>query len=414
MKVLHLCTADIRGGAAKGAYALHRALLSLGVESRMLVGRKYGSDETVQQAAGAAARLSERLRRGIDGLPLYRYALTGDSFWSVGWLARGIERTVRRMAPDIVHVQWTGGGFLSVEDIARIPVPVVWTLRDMWSFTGGCHYAAGCSRYVAACGCCPQLRSRRPNDLSHAMAERKRSGWARPNLSVVPISNWLAARARASTAMQGARIDVIHNGVDTRCFRPADPAAARRRFGLPADRPLLAFSALNPLRDPRKGFAHLREALGRLPLDARPDLVVIGQDAPASPPEMPVLTHYLGHVEGEEGLASAYSAVDAMAAPSLEEAFGKVHAEAMACGTPVLAYDAGGPAEIVRHRETGYLARPQDIDDLSAGIGWCLSAVAQGPALAEAARARAVREFDTGVIARRYLDHYRANLENSR
>ena len=78
MRVLHLSTFDIRGGAARGAYWLHRALCDAGLDSQMLVGRKYGSDPTVIELREPLHRLASAVRGRLDGLPLRGYRKTRD------------------------------------------------------------------------------------------------------------------------------------------------------------------------------------------------------------------------------------------------------------------------------------------------------------------------------------------------
>ncbi|WP_420420234.1 glycosyltransferase [Pacificispira sp.] len=414
MRVLHLGTSDIRGGAARGAYFLHRKLEEIGVDSRMLVGRKYSDSDRVIQLEGALAPISERIRGKLDQLPLRRYRKTGESYWTTGWQPRRLRRILAQIRPDIVHLQWTGGGFLPVEAVEDIDVPVVWTMRDMWPFTGGCHYTSGCSRYAVGCGRCPQLRSDDPEDLSHGIARRKARALQRSNLWLVPISDWLADRARESRVLTDGlfaeeRIKVIPNGIDTGQFYPIDRAVARRQMGLPGEGRYILFSALNALSDERKGFAHLVAALNQLRSSGEgraPELLIAGDVPPDRLPKLDVPVRFLGTIDDNDRLRLAYAAADVVVAPSLQEAFGKVHVEAMACGTPVVAYASGGPKEIVVHRETGYLARPFEEADLAAGIDWCIDAARNGQDLASAARHRARDNYDTAVIASRYLNLY--------
>ena len=412
MRVLHLCTSDRRGGAARGAYFLHRRLREAGVDSKMLVGRKYSDDPTVTQLDGALAPVSERVRSRLDRLPLRGYEMTDESFWSVAWQPRRLGPAVREIAPDLVHLQWIGGGFLSVEALEQIQAPVIWTLRDMWAFTGGCHYTAGCERYVDGCGTCPQLSSSREDDLSRETVQRKLAAWMSLDLSLVPISSWMEDRALESAVLAKRPSRVIPNGIDTTIFRPQARRAARRSLGLPEDGRYVLFSALNPLKDERKGFRHLAEALQRYGASAsdRPELLIAGALEPEDAPELPVGVRYLGQIDDDARLATAYAAADVVAAPSLQEAFGKVHAEAMACGTPVVAFNSGGPGEIVRHKETGYLAAAFEAEDLGRGLDWCLAH--ERPAeLADAARGRSVSHYDIGVVAEQYIELYHDILE---
>jgi glycosyltransferase involved in cell wall biosynthesis len=413
MKVLHLSTTDIQGGAARGAFWLHKALQQEGVESSMFVDRKYSDDASVLSASGAVARTGSRIRARLDRMPLARYQLTQDSFWSIGWVPHPIERFVKRVDPDIVHVHWIGNGFLPIGALGHLRQPIVWTLRDMWSFTGGCHYTAGCDRYRLGCGACPQLRSDDPRDLSARVWRRKQHTWHGLDLWLVPISSWLADCARTSTLFDDHPIEVIPNGVDTRRFRAQDKAEARRHWDLPQDKRLILFGGIDPVRDPRKGFRPLVEALKRLAAEGwaeRAMLVVFGANPEGVPPDCGLPARFMGHISDDNALARLCAAADVMAAPSLQEAFGKTLIEAMACATSVVAFDTGGPVDIVSHRENGYLAAPGDTDDFAAGLAWCLESSERLAALGEQARATAEENFDIAVVARRYRALYKRIL----
>lgn len=408
-RVLHLSSTDIRGGAARGAYWLHRALLDGGSDSMMLVDRKFTSDDTVVAPANGGA-VVRRLRAIAERAPLAPYRTTGESFWSTNWVPSLVARAIRTAAPDIVHIHWGGGGFLPVEALARFGCPVVWTLRDMWPFTGGCHYTGGCTRYQGGCGACPQLRSRDTDDLSRRVFERKRESWRDVDIRPVPISTWLADHARASPLLGDRPIEVIPNGVDTDVFSPMARDAARRAWNLPDDRRLILFGALNATQDARKGYPQLREAIRRLAAAGsleRHMLVVFGADRIDDADELGVEVRAAGHIGDDSRLAMLYAAADVMVTPSLQEAFGKTLIEAMACGTPVVAFDHGGPADIVEHRRTGYLAKPFDPADLAAGIDWVLETDDRTDELGRMARARVDREYDIRIVAARYADLYR-------
>lgn len=414
MKVLHLNSTDIQGGAARGAYWLHQALRQRGVDSRMLVDRKYSDDPQVVAPTHGLQLWARKLRAYLDELPLRRYQKTDDAYWTVGWVPNDIVGRIRRIDPDIVHLHWTGNGFLPIQALAHLPYPLVWTLRDMWGFTGGCHYTADCARYEAACGACPQLRSDREEDLSRHIWRRKLRHWRNLDLWLVPISSWLADCARTSSLFGGRPIEVIPNGVDARRFQPTDKATAKQMFGFAPDSQIILFGAINATTDPRKGFAHFQQALsqlGQTKLAGRAEVAVFGDTAPGSLGDAGMKTHYLGHFDDDQRLALLYSSADVMVTPSLQEAFGKTLIEAMACGTPVVAFNSGGPVDIIEHRADGYLARPFCAEDLAEGIAWCLAERARPLELGQRGRAKVEREFDINVVAHRYLALYQQILD---
>lgn len=413
MRVLHISATDTRGGAARGSFWLHRALREAGVDSLMLVGRKFSRDERVVALNGATtARVTEGLRDAFDQLPLYGYRKP-ETFWTIGWLPRSLTSAVRDLEPDLVHLHWTGGGFMPIRAIQGLPGPLVWTLRDMWPFTGGCHYTTGCTGYHKNCGRCPQLHSTRDADLSRAVWERKRKAWNGLDLWLVPISTWLADCVRRSSLLGRHPIRVIPNGVDGRRFRPIAMAKARAAWGLAPDKRYILFGALSARHDERKGFAHLAEAariLAGACWTQRAELIVFGDASPETAPELGLTTRFLGHIGDDKRLAQLYAAADVMVVPSLEEAFGKTLIEAMACATPVVAFASGGPKDIVVHRQTGYLARPFDPADLAKGIAWCLDEPRRPEQLGRKARHRVEEVYDMSVVAESYHDLYRSIL----
>ncbi len=416
MKVLHLSTFDTDGGAARGAFWLHDALRAQGVDSTMMVGHKDSDNDSVVRPAGHLARLSVAMRGKMDGLPLRRYNKTDESFWSIGWIPAGIHRAVQQLAPDIVHLHWIGAGFLPLGELKRFECPIVWTLRDMWSFTGGCHYTAGCERFRTGCGRCPQLRSQSEDDLSRSIWTAKRDGWKGIDLSLVPVSGWLGDCARSSPLFASHPIEIIPNGIDVGVFRPTDKLAARKVWNLPADRRILVYGAVNATQDRRKGFPELLKALDILGQSetARDLLVVVfgdlcREDIPANGIE----TRLVGYIDENERLSQLYSAADAAIMPSLQEAFGKTIVEAMACGTPVVAFASGGPLDIVEHRMDGYLAKPHCPGDLARGMSWCLDEIESGCDLGARARRKVESEFDIRIVAGRYRNLYERLLRRA-
>ncbi|MGH6968983.1 MAG: glycosyltransferase family 4 protein, partial [Stellaceae bacterium] len=397
---------------ARGSLWLHRALRARGCDSRMIVGCKRGTDPTVSPLPGPFARLWATVRMKLDALPLRRYRGSGPmaSFWTVGWVPSRMGALARQFAPDIVHLHWVGAGFLPIRALKQFDCPVVWTLRDMWAFTGGCHYTDGCSRYERSCGACPQLHSDEERDLSRAIWDGKRRHWSKVDLWLVPISDWLAKCTRSSALLRGRPIEVIPNGVDLGRFRPTDKLRARESCGLPADRPVVVYGAMRATHDPRKGFRELLAALEKLRHAAgRSDilLVVFGDLKPGDLPNLGLESRYLGYIDDDQRLARLYSSADIAVVPSLQEAFGKTVVEAMACGTPVVAFDTGGPRDIVDHCVDGYLAEPYSADDLARGIGWCLDEVSKSDALGLRARAKVEAKFDIDMVAARYHALYR-------
>lgn len=406
MDVLLMNTYDW-GGAATATKRIHQGLRRIGVDSQLLVQHKR---ENGSHIIGPDSRFRTAYSLGrivSDPWPLKLFGGTNQPF-SVNWLPDDVDRQVAKLDPDLVHLNWIGEGFLNPKTIGEFDVPVVWRFPDMWPMTGGCHYASGCDKFTESCGACPQLGREIEHDITRWTHRQKRGGIRDANVTAVTPSTWLAEQARKSSLFSEQRIEVIPNGLDTDVFKPYSEKFAREVFGLPEDRNVVLFGSVNPTSNSRKGFDYLHSAVRSLYTDREKDhiqVVIFGSSEPNNPPEFGFDTRYIGYLNDSESLALLYAAADVMVVPSKYEGFGQTVIESLACGTPVVAFDATGPQDTIDHKKTGYLADPYDSDDLAHGIEWVLEGN-RSTDLGARARERAVEQYELETVARQYRDLY--------
>ena len=414
MKILHLAMHE-GSGAGRAALRLHLGLLQEDIDSQMLVVQKGSDLASVVQLEGLLG-LSKRLQAKLSTKVLQQFLGCQNTF-SVNVLPTLTCNQVNGLTPDLINLHWVGYEYVKIETLKSFDVPLVWTLQDMWPFTGGCHYSGSCDRYQDACGSCPQLQtSTKEFDLSRWIWQRKANAWKALNLTIVAPSQWVADCARASSLFQNSRVEVIPFCLDTQRYRPLSKEIARNRFKLPSDKQIVLFGALSATQDERKGFQLLLPALKKLSeagWGSRIELVVFGASEPENPIDMGFKTHYLGSLMGDEALSMAYSAADVMVVPSIQESFGQTASESLACGTPVVAFNATGPKDIIDHQHNGYLAKPYEISDLANGIIWTLEHSRQHSSLRNQAREKAEKAFSLSVQARQYQTLYDELLSTS-
>ena len=406
MHVIHLNHSDIDGGAARAAFRIHHCIRDAGSDSRMWVNLSQTDDWTVQCPPSTFEQIAVTIRRPL-GDQLHHLLKTGNPIiHSAAVLPSQWVKRINASNADIVHLHWVAGEMLSIADIGRIKEPIVWTLHDMWPFCGAEHYTDD-DRWREG-----YRRNNRPThearfDLNRWTWTRKRKHWQQP-MHIVTPSQWLADCARESLLMRDWPVSVVPNPIDTGRWKPLARGFARELLDLPAEVPLLLFGALGGGADPRKGFDLLLEALEHLrdePSAEGLELVLFGQLAPQSPPELGFPIHYSGHLHDDLSLRVLYSAADAMVIPSRQDNLPNTGVEAHACATPVIAFDTGGLPDIVVHKHTGYLAKPFDTQELARGITWVLDRRDSG-LLGKQARERAVVRFAYPVVAKQYLDVY--------
>lgn len=405
LRIAFANTFDSRGGAARAAYRLFTGVYALpGLDVKMVVQDKCTDHPgVVTPAWGLTADTASRLD-ACDLKAAHPNRVRAP--FSVNWFpGKGIS-VLRELKPDIVHMHWPHCGFIRIEGLVKLDVPIIWTIHDMWAFTGVCHYSQKCKRYMIGCGQCPLLASDDPDDVSYRVYRRKASTYPKLDLTVVSPSNWLADLARASPLLRHVPVTVIPNGIDTGAFSPRKREDARQRLSLPKDRILLAFGADSALADGRKGAALLFDALASRPL-AECELAVFGSDCPAEPPELPMRVHWIGPVWNDDVLADIYSAANLFVAPSLQENLSNMVMEALACGTPVIAFDIGGMGDLIDDGESGVL-----IPEADGGIGLCTAIEALAgdtrrlTEMGRAARQSVLERFILTEVADRYARLY--------
>lgn len=173
----------------------------------------------------------------------------------------------------------------------------------------------------------------------------------------------LIARSRYYDEM--GQPEVIPCGYNPAIFHPGDREAAKARWGIPSDSPVIAYVGRF---DPGKGLKTLMEAFEQLREHPDLQLILAGGFVPGGSDEAEYTrwrswvsaqpwnnrVHWLGRMDSED-VADVYRAASIVVVPSRYESFGMVALEAMACGTPVVASDVGGLGQTVVHRETGLL-----------------------------------------------------------
>lgn len=407
MQVLIANTSDVKGGAARAAYRLHQGLQEIGVDSKMLVQTKQSSDLTVvgPKAGSGIGQVKTGLKLILDQLPLKRYKNYNGTTFSPQWVPDQVGKKVSGLNPDVINLHWVNAGFVHIETVARFNKPIVWTLHDMWPFTGGCHYTQTCDRYQNSCGACPQLGSQKESDLSRRIWQRKAKAFEGINLTVVTPSHWLKDCAQESSLFKGVRVECIPNSLDASIYAPFDKGMARKALNLPQDKQLVLFGSIKATSDKRKGFHLLQAALQEFShseLSDHVELVVFGASKPDAPPEFGLKAHYLGSFNDDLSLRLVYSASDVFVMASIQENLANTVMESLACGTPCVGFKIGGIPDLIEHQTNGYLAEAYEINDLAKGIAWVLRDPLRHESLAQRAREKVETEFTLKHQANRY------------
>ena len=419
MKVVQVSTYDIQGGAARAAYRLHQGLLRLGEDSRMLVKHRDSTDDSVYSITptNSADKLDEELFLStvIQGHYINSHRTDiSNTLFSLPYPGCDLSPLPLVQAAEVINLHWVAyyQSPITLHRLLNLGKPVVWTLHDQWPFTGGCHYTAGCEKYRDDCTACPQLADD-PFDLPEAVLGDRLELLRGENLTIVAPSRWLATCASESRLFKDTHVRVIPNSVETDLYRPLPKAQAREAMGLPVESVVMLFGATD-VREKLKGFRELEDAaqhclahpeFDRLVESDKIRLLCFGHGSDElNVGRIPVAS--LGYVASDERMRSAYAASDMFVLPSLEDNLPNTMLEAMSCGTPVVAFDAGGIPEVIVNGVTGQLAPVGDVRRLGEAILSVIFDPSGREAMGDNCRKAMLDGYTLDVQALRYEELY--------
>jgi glycosyltransferase involved in cell wall biosynthesis len=419
MKALLLSAYDAGGGAAAAAMNLLQALCSSGIDARMGVLRKKTSDPRVFELPRRARehQLAGKAFRALRALAGRRKFRTSNPILhSEAKRSRVSVKYINSSDFDIVHMHWVNDDMLSVEDIARIEKPLVWTMHDCWPFCGAEHYPnlwEGDARYRERYSRRNKPASSQGIDVCANTWRRKERNWRRVDIRFISPSRWEMTLGLESALLNSADIRLIPNIVPSTVFRKSDQRALREQLGIPSSKKAIGFGAAYDIHNGKsiKGGNLLVEALQKLENPEKYHLLVFGPAMEDFIKAIGIGATFCGFVENPRILAALYACCDLYVCPSVIENLPMSVLEATKCGLPVAAFDTGGIPDIVSHKETGYLAKLFDAEDLARGIEYCAS---NASALSEAGLKRSTELFSERDIIERHVECYVEAIESRR
>lgn len=410
MKILHIVAGNLGEGAARGAYWLHQGLCEQGIDSKIYTNSKttLGDNRVISISKTKKGKVISMVRGQLDSLLTMFYPKRKRIIFSSGMFGFDFTKSKECQDADIIHLHWINDGFINIKHLETIDKPIVWTMRDMWPMTGGCHVAKAldCENYKIGCGNCEQLNSNSSYDLSKIILNRKKK-YLPKNMKMIGISHWLTEEAQQSELFKEFDVRTISNNVNTKEFFPVDKIIAKEILGIDTDKKII-LTGSTTAKDFHKGFGKYLDAIETLDKE-KYFLCFFGNLDKNIADSIGFEYKSFGYLYDNVSLRLVYSCANVFVSPSLMDAFGKTLAESMACATPVVCFDATGPKDIVTHKKDGYRAKPFDITDLANGMEWILNNENYDE-LGKNAREKVLREFDSTVVAKKYVELYKEVL----
>lgn len=362
MKILHINTSDF-GGAAIANIRIHMEMLKKGIDSKMLVLYKSSDIPTIYEfnywdsANTKIKRYIKRkeynkYKRKMDQLFNFKEQHPVESFTYPNSIFDITEHPLYKEA-DLIVFNWVAGFVDEPGFFKKNTKPVIWILEDLYACGGGYHYEKGF----------PFDIYKKYLDKNYKIREKSLRN---RNLNIVAISDWIKQKATNSNLLRNYPINIIHHGLDISIFYPHNKYAAREALNIPQDKRIILMGAQS-LSNPRKGTILLLEAIKDITDN---NILFYGF---GSNENLDNRIFSLGFIKDESLLAKIYSAADLFVMSSIEEAFGQVFIESLACGTPVASFPNGGALDIIKDGFNGFLADDFSSDSLAKAINKTLN-----------------------------------------
>jgi len=403
IKVLHIIGGPSTNGAYKGVKILHDALIELDIESKLLNDTPgetkqnnitdrdnniiYINNNFFTKLINTACINLEKFLKTIF-LPSPR------STFTVGFFGFDITKIKAYKNADIIHIHWLNQGFIKLKSLSKIDKPVIWTMRDMWPFTGGSHYNMDFKKYEVGY-------------LSKILQNYKKKNYNK-SFQFIAISNWLKNEAEKSYVLKEHNIKRIYNNINIKDFELIDKNKARSFLKISTQKQIILYGAQNPQSE-RKGWSLFVKTLKKLDR-SKYFLLIFGKFwSQKTLEEIGIDYKILGFIDDKKILNAAYSSADFYISSSIQEAFGKTWVEAMACETPVICFKNTPSSEVIEHKTNGYIVNNLDSDELLKGINW-MSEEITNKRFRNINTRKKIMDFDAKIIAKKYIELYKKSL----
>ena len=406
LNILHVNYYDKLGGAAIAVNRIHNSLLSNDINSKIIVANKITTDENIIGPSSTLEEIFWKIRISLNRkIEKFEKKITYDTN-SYNLIKNNFVKKINKINCDIVNLHWIGNNLIPISDIKKINKPIVWTMHDMWPYTGSEHYTFS-KRFIDGYTIENKPENIKGYDIEKYCWLLKKKHYPN-NLTLVPTSSWQYENVKKSKLFKDNSIENIFYPIDLNEWHQYDKKNSRNYLNLPLDKKIIVCGSDN-IDNPRKGFDKILN-ISKNPNFNKNTLILFFGDQNKFKPEGNNF-RFLGKINNQSlDMKFIYSASDLMVAPSVQESFGQTVLEAACCGLPSVCFENTGFCDVVDHKVSGYVAKSEDENDLINGINWCLNNWSTD--LIKRNLETINKKFSYKVIGQQYLNLYKKILSS--
>jgi len=414
MKVLFINQIDVKGGAAVAAWRISEALAEhCGTINSFIVASKHNEGKNIFNCTPA-----KKHHRIYDEYALKITKMLGMQYMHIPFHKSELLKLFKSLKPDIISLHNIHGDYFEISLISELSkvCPIVWTLHDMWAFTGNASYTFGDESWKEMKSFTGENNIYPQTGINNGkyLLKRKKDIYERSDLTITAPSDWLYEMALNTPVFKGKKIVKIPYAIDLQKFNPLPDVNHRDAFGIKSDEKVIFFSADWIRNEPRKGGELFLKILHELDkqLDERVTLLNTGKDNILETMNFKNFKiKNLGSVGDEDMMRNILKSSDILLHPSLADNLPNILVEASACATPAVAFDIGGTKDIVINEESGYLIEPFNHSLFAGKVKELIKDESRLQAFSLNARKHAEKHYSKKIIAEKYYKQFSEILE---
>ena len=365
-KILHLNFSD-DGGAAIAVLRIHNVLKN-NYNSKILVAEKITNSSDIFCNQNSFNKFFWNLKKKISRNLKFIFKSKNKNTHTLSFFNSNILSQIDKYDPDIINIHWIGNEFISLKQISKIQKPIIWTLHDMWLYSGAEHYTTE-QRFIDGYNKKNRNKGESGFDINRWVWNRKKK-YITKKIKIISTSDWQYQNSKKSFLLKNNDNYKIPLPIDLSIWKPTVKKDARNDLKWSNNKIYFLFGFSDYSRRDIKGLDIALDLFDKFNKINNGNCIlnIFGDIEKKYLNKENV--NVLGSIKKPSELKRIYSASDLLINPSRLESFGQIALEALACGLPILINKNTGTNDLILCDEMGYVLENESDSNFGTLLEW--------------------------------------------
>ena len=366
-KILHLNFSD-DGGAAIAVLRIHNVLKKNNYNSKILVAEKINNSSDIFCNQNSFNKFFWNLKKKISRNLKFIFKSKNKNTHTLSFFNSNILSQIDKYDPDIINIHWIGNEFISLKQISKIQKPIIWTLHDMWLYSGAEHYTTE-QRFIDGYNKKNRNKDESGFDINRWVWNRKKK-YITKKIKIISTSDWQYQNSKKSFLLKNNDNYKIPLPIDLSIWKPTVKKDARNDLKWSNNKIYFLFGFSDYSRRDIKGLDIALDLFDKFNKVNNGNCIlnIFGDIKKKYLNKENV--NVLGSIKKPSELKRIYSASDLLINPSRLESFGQIALEALACGLPILINKNTGTNDLILCDEMGYVLENESDSNFGTLLDW--------------------------------------------